>query len=107
MIDDEIDYCMIMENFFVQQNYDVKLAFTIQDGLERLATYGPDILILDNNLPDGRGWDHVESIVEKNPHLKIFLISAYSNKEIAEKYVSPNITILEKPLSFKLLKNYF
>ena len=104
MIDDEIDYCRIMEVFFKKKNYDVLLAFNLTEGLELIEISKPDILLLDNNLPDGKGWTHVETIVEKNPQLKIFLISAYHQKgDFFCK--TPNITVLEKPLSMNLLND--
>ena len=106
MIDDEIDYCRILENFFKRKNYDVSLAFTLNEGLQLIGDKNPDILFLDNNLPDGKGWTHVESIVEKHPHLKIYLVSAYHQKGDFV-YTSPNVTVWEKPLSLSLLNNTF
>jgi DNA-binding response OmpR family regulator len=55
MIDDEVDYCQIMKNFFTKRNYEVYLAYTLNDGLNLLNSVRPDILFLDNNLPDGQG----------------------------------------------------
>ncbi len=106
MIDDEIDYCRILETFFRKKNYEVQLAFNLSDGLQLIGETKPDILLLDNNLPDGKGWTHVESIVEKNPQLKIFLVSAYHQKGDFS-YDSPNVTVWEKPLSMSLLNDYF
>ena len=106
MIDDEIDYCRILEIFFKKKNYDVLLAFNLTEGLKLIGNSKPDILLLDNNLPDGKGWTYVESIVEKNPQLKIFLVSAYNQKGDFF-YSSPNVTVWEKPLSMKLLNEYF
>lgn len=106
MIDDEIDYCRIMESYFRRKNYDVQLAFNLTDGLQLIDRDRPDILFLDNNLPDGKGWTHVESIVEKNPQLKIYLVSAYHQKGDFF-YESPNVTVWEKPLSMSLLNNHF
>ncbi|MGK2864649.1 MAG: response regulator [Chitinophagaceae bacterium] len=106
MIDDEIDYCRLLETFFRKKNYEVQLAFNLSDGLQLIGETKPDILLLDNNLPDGKGWTHVESIVEKNPQLKIFLVSAHHQKGDFF-YDSPNVTVWEKPLSMSLLNDYF
>ena len=106
IVDDEVDYCRILENYFRRKNYEVFLSFILKDGLTQLEKLKPDILILDNNLPDGKGWQHVDSIVEKNPHLKIFLISAYHQKN--DPHISQsNVTIWEKPLSMTLLNENF
>lgn len=106
MIDDEIDYCRILENYFKKKNYEVQLAFSLAEGLQLIGSHKPDILFLDNNLPDGKGWTHVDEIVENNPHLKIYLVSAYHQKGDFF-YDSPNVTVWEKPLSMSLLNDHF
>lgn len=106
IIDDEVDYCMIMKSYLQSKNYEVSTAFTLKDGLAKLETIDPDILILDNNLPDGKGWDCVDEIVERKPSLKVYLISAYRQKSDFLS-VTPNITVWEKPISLTLLDSAF
>lgn len=106
IVDDEVDYCMLMKSYFEDKNYDVVLAFTLREGLAKIEGERPDILFLDNNLPDGKGWQHVESIVEKNPDLRVYLISAYHQKSEFQS-PSPNVTVWEKPLSLHLLNETF
>lgn len=105
MIDDEIDYCRIMQSYFTRKNYAVTVAYNLTDGLSKIEAEAPDILLLDNNLPDGKGWSHVEQIVEKNPHLKIYLISAYHQDHNFSSL--PTVTVWEKPLSLALLNANF
>lgn len=104
--DDEEDYGLVMKNYFLARGYEVELAFTLTDGLQKLESWLPDVLILDNNLPDGQGWDCVQQIVEKFPQLRIFLVSAY--RHIADfSGANKNITIWEKPISFSTLNEVF
>lgn len=103
IIDDEEDYCLILKSFFRQRNCEVLLAYTLRDGLELLKTNKPDILFLDNNLPDGSGWQYVENIRTEIPSLRIYLVSAHKNKGDV-KIKSPLITVWEKPISFNLLE---
>src|ERR1044071_1908609 len=104
IIDDEVDFCTIMKGFLERREYEVHLAYTLQSGLFLINDTRPDILFLDNNLPDGHGWKYVEQIVEKNPHLKVYLISAHQSKS---SFSSPNknIVVWEKPISLQLLSN--
>jgi two-component system OmpR family response regulator len=106
IIDDETDYCSIMKNYFNEKNYEVFLAFTLHEGLAMIEKIHPDILFLDNNLPDGQGWKSVDEIVEKYPQIRIYLISAYRHKS---DFVtsSPNITVWEKPISLNTLNAVF
>ena len=106
IIDDEVDFCLIMKGYFGRKDYEVFLAYTLQSGLFLIDEEKPDILFLDNNLPDGQGWKYVDQIVEKNPHLEIYLISAHQSKS---SFTPPNknIIVWEKPISLKILNSSF
>jgi DNA-binding response OmpR family regulator len=106
IIDDEVDYCMIMKSYFQARNYEVFVAYTLKEGFEILEKNNPDILFMDNNLPDGKGWEYVDEIIEKSPSLRIYLISAYRQKT---DFISPslNITVWEKPISLNQLEEVF
>ncbi|HMK26218.1 MAG TPA: response regulator [Chitinophagaceae bacterium] len=106
IIDDEVDYCTILKSYFQQKGYEVFLAFNLKEGLEMVNSAYPDILFLDNNLPDGKGWPHVDSIVEKIPHIRAYLVSAYQQRSDFSS-PSPNVTVWEKPLSLNLLNQNF
>lgn len=88
----------MMTSYFVKKNYEVHSASTLQDGLVQMQQVTPDILFLDNNLPDGIGWNKVESFLHVNPSLRLFLMSGYPP-------TFPNIPgvsyeVLIKPISF-------
>ena len=106
IIDDEVDFCLIMKGYFLRKNFEVFLAYTLQSGLFLIDEAKPDILFLDNNLPDGQGWKYVDQIVEKNPHLEVYMISAHQSKS---SFSSPNknIVVLEKPISLQNLNSAF
>jgi len=106
IVDDEADYCMIMKSYFVARHYEVFVAYTLKEGLNLLEREEPDILLLDNNLPDGKGKEYIDSIVAKFPSLKIFLISAYHQKT---DFLQPheNVTVWEKPILLSLLDETF
>lgn len=105
IIDDELDYCLIMKSYFETKGYEVFLGYTRKDCPRLLKEKNPDILLLDNNLPDGRGWELVDPIIKEHPSLKIFLISAYHQTEPFT--TSRDVTIWEKPISFSLLDKTF
>lgn len=106
IIDDETDFCLIMKNYFMKKGYEVSLAYTLKEGLFLLNEVRPDILFLDNNLPDGNGWDAVTQVVETIPQIRAYLISAHRNKATVENK-SDNIIIWEKPISFTTLNHIF
>lgn len=108
IIDDEIDFCEIMKNYFTKKGYNVSLAYTLQEGMGILEKRRPGILFLDNNLPDGQGWDAMEKIVEIIPQIRAFLISAHKNKFISRiNNKEHNIVVWEKPISLSELDRFF
>jgi two-component system OmpR family response regulator len=99
IIDDETDFCLLLKNFLMKKNFDVAVSHTLREGLNKLDELKPDILFLDNNLPDGLGWEHTQRILETYPSTKIHLISAYQyNSNLLPKNLK-GVNILEKPLS--------
>lgn len=106
IVDDETDFCMIMKGYFIKKGYDVSVAYTLQEGLTAVKELRPDILFLDNNLPDGQGWDMMKDIVEIIPQIRAFLVSAHRNN-FSLSETSKNIVIWEKPISFDKLNAAF
>ena len=85
----------------------VTCGFTAKESLQLLEEVQPDILFLDNNLPDGKGWNLIDFIIEKFPLLKIYLISAYHKNADEITPHGPTVTVWEKPISFRLLNQFF
>lgn len=105
IIDDEIDLCMLMRNYLVNRNYEVAYAHTLADGLHLMLQLRPDILFLDNNLPDGTGWSHLPEFFHLNPELRLYLMSGYH--PVVPEYPGMHIHVIPKPISFADLANLF
>jgi DNA-binding response OmpR family regulator len=103
VIDDEQDFCLLMKSFFVPRNFVVFLAFTLADGMRILKEEQPDVVFLDNNLPDGSGWAATEYILANHPLTKLNLISALH----VARTSAESVRILEKPLRWEELKEMF
>ena len=105
IIDDEIDYCLLMKGYFLSKNYEVFMAHNLKDGLMALEKERPDDLFLDNNLPDGEGWQLTDQLLTQYPNLNIHLISSY--KQTYSHNNKPNVKIWEKPISLDALNQIF
>lgn len=103
IIDDEQDLCHVMSSFLTQLGHEVHAAYSLTDGLHDFTVLHPDILIMDNNLPDGLGWENIELIQSIDPSCKIILISANKTKHDGR---SDKVSVLEKPISLSMLQNY-
>ena len=107
IIDDEEDLCHLMKTYFLELNHDVFLANTLGSGLSLIKEVCPDVVFIDNNLPDGLGWEKMAYLMEQYPACKINLISAYDYlPPDLKKGENHTVKILEKPLSLNTLKDY-
>ena len=105
IIDDETDFCLLMKNYFTRKNFEVHIFHTLTEGMKNMELINPDIIFLDNNLPDGLGWEKTEFIRKRFPHTRINLISAYQyDHSYSEKLNS--VRIWEKPISLTDLNKY-
>ena len=103
VIDDEEDFGFLMKSFFTPRNFEVFIAFTLAEGMRLLKEHIPDVIFLDNNLPDGLGWAKTDYILINYPRIQLNLISALN----IPKTSTSSFRILEKPLRWEELKQMF
>ncbi|MBO9635026.1 MAG: response regulator [Chitinophagaceae bacterium] len=103
IIDDEQDLCSLLKVYFSRKNYVVHYTHTLQEGVQEMKALHPDILFLDNNLPDGIGWMQVENFLKVNPRLKLYLMSGYQPK--VPEIPGVQFQVLTKPISFSDLEH--
>ena len=106
IVDDEIDLCLLIKQFLIKRSYEVHIAHTLSEGLDKLNIIKPDTLLLDNNLPDGKGWDMADTIHKKFPSMNITLISAYQLAKDFRDKLDTSINFIEKPISLKDIEKY-
>jgi DNA-binding NtrC family response regulator len=106
IIDDEIDLCHLLKSYFLRKNYEVYLSHTLEQGLAFLKALQPDIVFLDNNLPDGIGWNIAPTIATQFPETHINLISAF-HPVLPSMPEAAKFSIIEKPISLTDLDKQF
>jgi len=106
IIDDEIDLCHLLKSYFLRKNYEVYLSHTLEQGRAFLKTLQPEIVFLDNNLPDGVGWSIAPEIAAELPSTHINLISAF-HPMMPEMPATAKFTLIEKPISLADLDRQF
>jgi two-component system, OmpR family, response regulator len=106
IIDDEQDLCHLLKTYLSDLDCEVHYAHTLDSGFDILHKVKPDVIFMDNNLPDGLGWDTVPRLNASFPSCKINLISAYDYVPDDLKHKHHNIAVIEKPLSLTAIRNH-
>ena len=88
------------------KGFEVFLSHTLKEGLATLNMIQPDIIFMDNNLPDGDGWNAAKKISEDFPGIYIILISAYHITQ-SDFVQTPHLKVIEKPISKIDLDKHF
>ncbi len=103
IVDDERDLCLLLKDFLVSKNYLVEIRHTIRDAAARIKSAIPDIVFLDNDLPDGLGWNFAAEMLKESPGIFVVFISALSGT-IPQLPTGSRFTVIEKPIEINKLE---
>ena len=100
IIDDEGDICYLLSNMMKQRHVKYDHANTIAQAEIAIKEETPDIIFLDNHLPDGLGINFIEKIKQEHPKIKIALITAHDNVSDKNKAIKKGADIfIAKPFT--------
>jgi PAS domain S-box-containing protein len=71
----------------VNSHFTVIPARSLKDGLERLTTDSPDLILSDLGLPDSHGLDTVTQVLQMAPEIPLVVLSGYDDESVAIKAV--------------------
>ena len=104
IVDDEEDICYFLSRNLSKRGFQTTISNSLAEAQKQLDLIRPDIVLLDNHLPDGRGIDFVKKINYRYPDLKIIMITAHDSPEDRSKAYSNGIKyFLSKPFSIAML----
>ena len=84
IVDDEIEICDFLKNFFTEKDYKVSIAINGEEALEEIKKNSPQVLLLDIRMPGLSGLDVLKQARELNKDLKVIMITAVENKEMMQ-----------------------
>ncbi len=85
IIDDEKLIRWALEQHLVKQGYQVATAESAEQGLALLTEDAPDLILLDNCLPDMTGIQLLEKLHVLEKRFKVIMITAYDGAETSVK----------------------
>lgn len=77
IIDDEADICFLLGNVLKKRDIESKFVNSLREAANILELNDPEIIFLDNHLPDGLGVNFIGYIKRYHPNTKIIMITAH------------------------------
>ena len=106
IVDDELDICYLLSGMLKQRNFRTGFVNSLSDAVVALQTDIPNLLFLDNHLPDGFGLDFIPYVKKNYPDTKVIMITAHdSAAERNTAYRGGVDLFIAKPLNRKLIND--
>ena len=85
LVDDEPDILLMLRMSFEDEGHEVAMAADGRMGLERLATDGADVVVLDMMMPVVDGWGVLEAMRVEGNATPVVVVSAKSDPKDAKR----------------------
>ena len=106
IVEDEKDLCYLFEIMLKKQNLTTACVNTLAEAKEIINYINPNILFVDNNLPDGSRTDFISQVKLLYPAIKIIMITAYDTPKDIEKAFHTGVDyFISKPFTSITIKN--
>ena len=99
VIDDDPDVRAFLAAALEGLGYTVELAEDGPEGIEKIAAFGPDLLLLDYAMPQMNGADVARAVRRSHPHLPIIFVTGYAESDQLEAALDGQVPLLRKPFT--------
>jgi two-component system, NtrC family, response regulator AtoC len=83
IVEDEVTLAKNLKIYLLRYGFDVKAVSSGEEALREFDEYKPDALLLDFNLPQMSGLEVLSKVRQKDPHVKVVMITGHGNEQIA------------------------
>lgn len=87
LIEDDVSFCKMLENFLVKKSYAVTTAFTAAEAKTKIKSQKFDLIITDLRLPDSDGIQLTSEFKSEYPLIPVILMTGYSDVNTAVKAI--------------------
>ena len=83
IVEDEVTLAKNLKIYLLRHGFDVKNVSSGEEALREYDEYKPDALLLDFNLPQMSGLEVLAKVRQKDPQVKVVMITGHGNEQIA------------------------
>jgi two-component system response regulator AtoC len=87
IVEDDTALNQLLSMLFEEQGYTVASAYSKTEALKQITLSGPDLALVDQQLPDGTGLDLLVEIKEKEPDLVLIMVTGVHDLDVAIKAI--------------------
>lgn len=100
IVDDEPDICYFLSMNLAKRGFITSTANDLSTAEKEIREHQPEVVLLDNHLPDGRGIDFLGQINAEHPEMKVIMITAHDTPQDRSKaYLNGTSFFLSKPFT--------
>jgi len=104
IVDDEPGIVEEVSSFLVEEGYDICTADTASDGMLKVESFKPDLILLDMKLPDQPGMEILKMVKRDFPSMKVIVNTGHvDQKMIDEAEALGRDAFLQKPFNLERL----
>ena len=87
-VDDEPDFCAIVQGQLEKEGFDVELAYNGVEGLQKVKANPPDAIVLDVMMPEKDGYEVCKELKEAEAYadIPIVLLTAVASHVTSTRY---------------------
>ena len=107
LVDDEAGFAELMRDLLVMDGYEVELAHDGEEGLEKLQSFTPDIIISDVVMPRLSGFDMFKKVKANPPtsNIPFLFITGFQDDRVLQEARKIGVFgILKKPVDIEQIE---
>lgn len=88
VVDDEPDFCLIVQGQLEKEGFEVDLAYNGVEGLEKVQADPPDAIVLDVMMPEKDGYEVCKELKEDENYcdIPVLLLTAVASHVTSTRY---------------------
>lgn len=99
VIDDELEFAKVLDDFFRARGYEVSVALRGTSGLQLVEQQQPDVVVMDLKMPGMDGDEVLKRIRDKHLKTKVIIVTAYDDGTTRDRLLTLGaFAHFEKPL---------